>query len=393
MTQAEKRRANGDAKVSQGRDGRWFVFVELPPGPNGRRRKLISGKSRGVVVKKRNEVLAELAKGGTGGHQRDTVAQVVENYLTHREGAIADSTLSNYRIIAARHIIGTKDHPTTIGKKAVAKLTVDDVDALILEKQKTLSPRTVKLIRTILGAALNRAEQRKIPGVTNVVRWTEGPKMGQTTHRAMTEDQRRAVQEAAIGTRFEAAFALMLSIGLRPGEVLGLSWADVELDESDDENETRMLTVRHGLKRDRTLGDVKNDGSRRQIPIPAKVLPMLRARQEVQEFDRQFSGEYWQGNADDLVFTTKVGMPVSDRNLATRDFASICEAAGVGRWHLHECRHTAATLALINGVPIEFVANMLGHRDIRQTANTYAHVRPRHLETAVQTINDAIWGA
>jgi integrase len=86
-----------------------------------------------------------------------------------------------------------------------------------------------------------------------------------------------------------------------------------------------------------------------------------------------------------------MGGPVSDRNLAQRDFASICESAGVGSWHLHECRHTAATIMLANGVPIEAVSKVLGHADIRMTASTYAHLMPRHLEPPAAAIDGVLW--
>jgi len=378
------RRANGDAKITRDPDdGRWYVFLELPPGPNGeRRRKRIWGKTRKAVVDKRKEVEAELARGGTGGHERITVAQVVELYLDHRKGKVADETLANYRHIA-KHVT-----QSTLGKKPVAKLTPLDVERLILAKQQTHSARTVKLIRTIIGAALSWAEQRGIVA-RNVVRYTEGPRIGQTTHRAMTEEQAKKVLAAAKTkkNRHEGVYALMLSLGLRPGECLGLQWEDLDL-----ESEPGWLTVRHGLKRGGTLGEVKNDGSRRRLPIPAGVVPILIDRREVQELERRYADEYWQPGDLDLVFTTKYGTPVNDRNLA-RDFRALCKSVNVGVWDLHECRHTAATVALLNGVPIEFVSKMLGHSDIRQTANTYSHIRPRHLESVAEKIDGVLFGA
>ena len=108
-----------------------------------------------------------------------------------------------------------------------------------------------------------------------------------------------------------------------------------------------------------------------------------------QKKDQLASGEYWD-NSGNLVFTTPTGRPVSDRNLATRDFADICEEAKVGAWHLHEMSHTSATLALAAGVPIEVVARILGHRSIRQTADTYAHLLPRQLEDAVAHIDGGL---
>jgi integrase len=177
------------------------------------------------------------------------------------------------------------------------------------------------------------------------------------------------------------ASASLRVLGLRPGECLGLRWSDIDF-------KAETLTVRHVLKRDRSLGHVKNDGSRRQLPLPESCVPALMAWMATQAAEQEKAGEYWQ-NSDDLVFTTSVGSPVSDRNLRNRsgrstegkpcartDFAYICEQAGVGKWDLHECRHTAATIMLLNKVPIEVVSKVLGHRSIRQTADVCSHLLP-----------------
>jgi integrase len=385
MATTARRAGQGDSKVFKLADERWCAFVELPPGPDGKRhRKKITAKTRGQVLVKRNQVRSDLAKGVTPGDDRITVAQLVELWLKHRKGQVAPATLANYRSVAEVHVIGNDEHPpSAVGRKQVSKLTALDVSNLLLAKGETHSPRTVKLVRTILGAAIGWAEQQGLVP-RNVVKYTEGPRQRQSTHRAMTEEQAKAVLAASRGTRWEAAFALMLSLGLRPGECLGLCWSDVDLN-------GLTLTVRHSLKRDGTVGEVKNDGSRRQLTLPARLVPLLKSRKAAQAKERLKAAEYWQDGSG-LVFTTEVGMPVSDRNLAQRDFREICAKAKVGEWHLHECRHTAATLMLTNGLPIEVVAKVLGHADIRMTANVYAHLLPRHLAPAAEAMGTVLWG-
>jgi integrase len=180
-----------------------------------------------------------------------TVAEAVEKWLASRK-KISPATLSNYKTMATKHII-----PTAVGRKRLAALKAEDVEELLDYKAETLSPRSVKLIRTILCVSINLAQLRgNVP--RNAVHHTEAPDLGQTKHRAMTEAQRDAVLKAAEGTRYEAAFRLMRVLGLRPGECLGLRWSDIDF-------KPKTLTVRHALKRDGTLGDVKNDGNRRQL--------------------------------------------------------------------------------------------------------------------------------
>ena len=58
------------------------------------------------------------------------------------------------------------------------------------------------------------------------------------------------------------------------------------------------------------------------------------------------------------MFTTSLGTPVDPRN-CYREFRAICEDAGLGRWHPHELRHSAASLMLAQGVKLQVVSELL----------------------------------
>ncbi|HLG67680.1 MAG TPA: hypothetical protein VKV36_07415, partial [Acidimicrobiales bacterium] len=102
------RAGRGDGRIFRLADGRWCAFIELERGPDGRRRrKKITASSRGQVVLKRDQVRAELARGLEPADERLTVGQLVELWLDHRTGKVADRTLANYRAIATKHVIAT----------------------------------------------------------------------------------------------------------------------------------------------------------------------------------------------------------------------------------------------------------------------------------------------
>jgi integrase len=146
------------------------------------------------------------------------------------------------------------------------------------------------------------------------------------------------------------------------------------------------VSVRHSLQRDGIIGPPKNESSVRQLPLSSSVVASLNKRREIQEVEHQGAAEYWQGYGDDLDFSTQVGTPTNDRNLA-RTFLLLCSKAKVGVWVPYELRHTFATLALEAGMPIQKVSKVLGHSDIRETAGTYAHVTPRHLRDVVEAMD------
>jgi hypothetical protein len=74
-----------------------------------------------------------------------------------------------------------------------------------------------------------------------------------------------------------------------------------------------------------------------------------------------------------VVFTSTVGTPIDPRNL-NRDFKRVCANAGLGNWHPHELRHSAASLMLAQGIKIQVVSQVLGHASIRMTADVYGHI-------------------
>jgi integrase len=90
------------------------------------------------------------------------------------------------------------------------------------------------------------------------------------------------------------------------------------------------------------------------------------------------------------VFTTSVGTPIDPRN-CYRDFVRLCEDLGLGRWHPHELRHSAASIMLAQGVPLEVVSDILGHSSIRMTADVYGHILEPQRRAAADAMETALW--
>ena len=154
-------------------------------------------------------------------------------------------------------------------------------------------------------------------------------------------------------------------MGLRPGEVTGLSWDAVDLDEG-------VLTVRQALKRlpDGTyvIGAPKVD-SYRMLRLTTDLVGLLRAHRLAQRKAR-LSAEVWEDHG--LVFTNGVGRPIDASNLR-RTVATYAKRANVGHLSPNELRHSAASLLVASGTPLQDVSDLLGHRDIRMLAQTYRH--------------------
>jgi integrase len=199
-------------------------------------------------------------------------------------------------------------------------------------------------------------------------------------------DQAKTLFKAAKGERLEALYILMLTTGIRPGEAMGLPWANVDLDAG-------KMTISQALTRrsgGNTIGEGKTGrGGWRTLGLPAPVIRALKAHQRRQEQERKRAGERWQDHG--LVFCTPIGTPLDPDN-QRRAFAELTERAGLGRWHPHELRHSAASLMLQQEVPLEVVSDVLGHKSIRITKDVYGHIGDQQRHRATDVMARALLG-
>jgi integrase len=195
-----------------------------------------------------------------------------------------------------------------------------------------------------------------------------GPK---AERRSLTPDEARRLLDAATGDRLEALYRTGLLLGLRPGELLGLTWQCVDLDAG-------VLTVAQALRQrpggEPVLVQPKTRRSVRRLDLPPVLVDALRAHRKRQAAERLAAGALW--NDIGLVFTTEVGRPIDPSNLR-RAMRRLGLAAGVGHVHPHLLRQCTASLLSAAGVPLEDVADVLGHASPSVTGAIYRHpVRP-----------------
>lgn len=281
---------------------------------------------------------------------------------------LAPTTRDQYERIGRLYII------PTIGNVKLEDLKPPTVRRMLSTlTDQGLSPATARQARSVLSAALQQAVFDGLIA-TNPVRGVRSPRQTNTGGRTLTPDEARTLLSAAQGHEYEALVYVLLSLGLRRGEALGLSWADVDLDSA-----APKLTVRRALKRDakdRTyLDEPKTARSRRTIHLPASLVDVLRRHRARQAEQRLAFGEGWGGRwaDEDLVFTTSIGTALDPRRV-TRTVEAIAVDAGLGKWTPHELRHSAASLLLAQNVPLKVVSELLGHSSIRVTADVYGHL-------------------
>lgn len=319
-----------------------------------------------------------------------------------KAGELRPQTLYDYRRIVRRYLTDPPAGTPAVGRVPLNRLTTEDVQRLYahLREVDGLAPRTIQYFHAVLRQgltyAVNTGALARNP--TDVAKPPRRHQAGQEPERekirAMTEEEAGRFLEAARGRRLEALWLVLVTGGLRPGEALGLRWADVDL-------EGGKLHVRRSLLRRGVEGwklqPPKTKRARRTVVLPELATEALRAWSSRQKRERLKAGGEYEDHG--LVFTTHFGKPLHRTNLARRDYRRVLEAAELGTYdgegkgrrfvpgfRLYDLRHTCATLLLLAGENPKVVSERLGHASIALTLDTYSHVLPSMQEAAAEKL-------
>lgn len=249
----------------------------------------------------------------------------------------------------------------------------------------TISARTGQLVATILRKALQDAlELGFIP--RNPAAAVQRPKADRTEMRAWTATEAGAFLRHVHDDRLYAAWLLLLTRGLRRGELLGLRWVDVDLDAG--RVAIRQTVVEHDYQV--VISEPKTASGRRTVPLDNTLVVSLRTHRRRQLEERMAWGEAWQDTG--LVFTRENGALIHPQRLSQM-FDRLVKLTRLPRIRLHDCRHTAATLGLQAGIQTEVVSRWLGHASVSITQDVYQHAIPQMLEEAGAKLTGLILGA
>lgn len=186
----------------------------------------------------------------------------------------------------------------------------------------------------------------------------------------LSPEQTQTLLTAAQDYRLYTAIRIMLSLGLRRGEVCALRWDDIDF-------ETKRLTVKATLNFIKTIGRIegkpKSESGRRILPIPAALLAALRWHKTAQDRERALLGY----GKSDYVFTAAEGdLSLNPNNLYTAVKQMIGETDFPQDLTPHDLRHSCASFLIAQNVHAKVISAILGHTSIRITLDLYGHPFP-----------------
>lgn len=231
--------------------------------------------------------------------------------------------------------------------------------------QRTPSTRQIQFVHAVLRNALQQAMREELVS-RNVAKLVRVPSPRYKVGKGLTVDQVRKLLAAAEGHRLHALYVVAATMGLRRGELLGLRWTDLDLDEGT--VAIAQTVQRAGGKLH--LQDTKTEESESVLPLPEWTWVALLDHQASQKRERERLAGVWQDHG--LVFPSEVGTPMEPRNL-NRHFARVRETAGCTDVRLHDLRHTVVSLLMELGVPPHVVQAIARHADVKITLKIYSH--------------------
>lgn len=369
----------------------WFFQMTYYDVENQWHRQKFSGKTRRLALEKWKAFKEQLDKSKEPVPEVITVADWLHECMT---------TMVKPRIRARtyeKYVSSLKNYVLpAFGDMPLADLTTEALqrhfNGLLVHggiKGTGISSSTVRAARRYLSMCLEEAVRAgKLE--RNPAKMTRPPKLTKKEIVVLTKDEVDCLINAALeidhpymGRMMSELIALTAHTGLRQGEVFGLRWEDIDLEQA-------ALHVRRSLAHVVGKGAVfqapKTMKSRRTVALMAKDVEQLRSYQVWQKEYADSLGNmfHWQ----DLVFTSPFGDPLSPTNFARRYFHPLLKKCKIREgFTFHGLRHTHATLLLQQGVNPKVVQERLGHSSIKVTMDTYSHVLPDMQRPAVDALN------
>jgi integrase len=341
---------------------------------------------------------------------KEPLARYLRRWLDEvMKGRVRARTWSDYSGTLRRYLEEPAAAAPPVGKIRLDRLAPAAIQTLYahLRDDLGLSPRTIRSLHAVVRQGLGYAA-RQGAVARNVAELVELPRMERRKVDAMSPEEAEAFLTAAKKDRYYALWCVLLTGGLRPGEAIALTWADVDLDEG-------RIHVQRALTRRGVEGwqlvEPKTSSSRRVVVLPAFAVAALRAHRAAQAEERLLLGTEYEAHG--FVFATEFGAPLALPNLYQRNYRRICAAAGLGTWEevevvgkqtrtkkqrfrpayrLYDLRHTAATLLLRAGVHPKAVSERLGHSSVAFTLDVYSASLPDLQEGAAEKLEAMLGG-
>jgi integrase len=337
-------------------------FIACYRDPEGRQRSAGTYSSHRAAERAGNREEAKVGQGTWHDHSRGqvTFAEYVETvWLPSKQ--VETTTLAAYRSYLDKHFI------PVFGRRPMGKILPSEVQRWVTTATENgLSAASVGKYHTMLSSVFERALVDRV--VTfNPCAHTELPKKIKKKSRTLTPDEYDAIL-AALPAQHRLMVETAINTGLRWGELIALKPRHLDL-------AAGKLTVEETI----VEVSIKNSPTGQRMltkPYPKDDEP--RTMGLPPELVEQLEGYINQRRlkADDLLFATRDGTPISRNTFRTRVWRPAITASGIDfDVRVHDLRHAHASWLLAGGSDLKSVMDRMGHAQIT-TTQKYLHKLP-----------------
>lgn len=316
-------------------------------------------KRKGEEYRIQREV--ETRTGGFLSDEKMTFGRWAEKWLTvYKKPNVAPRTYySSYMLPVKNHLV------PYFGAAELTSIRNADIQAYVSahsHMSESHLKKVVLILKQIFDAAIENDLCYKNPARKIKINST----YQQDARRVYTPAQ---IETVCKNTKMKEII-VMLNLGLRRGEVIGLMWSDIDL-------ENCTLSV------NRAIADVPSAGKQTVEIVPPKkssyrTLPISGDLRDMFASIPK-KGLYVFPNRNGAIYH-----PSAWNQKYTREMRRLSRECGVPAFRSHELRHTAGTNMARRGVDVFTIQKMLGHKDIKMTTNLYVHDEVERLRNALK---------
>ena len=288
----------------------------------------------------------------------DWLGQWLENYVYP---SVKVRTYERYTLIIEQHIKGK-----------IGSIKLDDLSPILLQQfitellqsgnrktGKGLSPNSVNAVISVIQSSLKTAH---LLGLTKeyTADKLKRPKLKEKPVECFTLAEQKQIERSILNGKKDKLYGIILCLysGLRIGELMALQWSDIDFVKG-------VLTVSkscHDGKNGLIIDEPKTANSRRMIPLPKQLMPILKGIKK---------------KSDSPFVVSANGKNVSVRSYQ-RSFELLLKKLKIPHKGFHSLRHTFATRAIECGMDVKTLSEILGHKNPTVTLNRYAHSLMEH---------------
>jgi integrase len=366
-----KRQYGSGCLLKRGRG--WAIrWRETEIAPDGTRRKILRYEALGDVTKKQaSDTLAQklAAASNRAGPMRSRVTfrTLAGEWEKSVVPMYKHSTQKHRRFMLKKHLL------PRFGDVAISEVTRQEIQAYVAHlTQAGYAPKSIDHVHDVLSAVLRTAvkwghlHENPARGVELPTLRCIRPKWALTTSQA-------ASLISALPSLPRTMVGLAILSGLRRGELFALRWKDID-------EEARLLTVREAVY-DGTFATPKTEAGARQIPLSETTLKSI----------AEWKAHVESTPPEALVFSTRMGTPISPNNVLRRFIFPACKRLGLPRATWLTFRRTYSSWSHDRGVPGKVVAQLMGHANVDTTLNVYTQVLDQSLRDAVEKVGSELF--